>query len=500
MVEGTETASGNVGHDAVEHQPAPLVLVEAGVEKFPQKPTALGHPEAISQAQDRGTRGPQRVATSKSVLECRDQIPHGSETQPVNHRILRLVDQFIKVSGTKPGRQFQFHSRHGMDFHGIHVGDMQLELLARNGHTRICGAFPPGQGGLFQALGNRSVGGMMSSGDAEAGFSILIGADFIAHRSGDGSALLAGHRGLQPHAPIALEDLAVPAAPDQRKPLPHQKTISRILRIVGEGCVIEKTQGQFASAVVHIVENGAIAALQIPGSQDIQIRLEFDLSRGVDGDQIQIDQSPVLRLAGVDGKVDLSHYSLVLAYRPKRLPAGKGPPFGDFKTQHTRLKMPAQQHHRKPFQPDSCARRVAGMWDHVMTPSYRVGLHSARTIRESAPTRNLSHEKPAAFRWCQARCLASHRDRQEAAGDVRLPPDAHAYCSHSTARNRFIGVKTLTQLSRRFLSGPGSCIFQRNCVRENADSKALIMQDLLLQSRDCNPNGSPDSPPRQPVS
>ena len=53
------------------------------------------------------------------------------------------------------------------------------------------------------------------------------------------------------------------------------------------------------------------------------------------------------------------------------------------------------------------------------------------------------------------RRLPQSRARQEAAGVVTIESStgAHAYCSRPTAGNCFIGVKTLTQLSRRFLTG-----------------------------------------------
>ncbi|MBO34774.1 MAG: hypothetical protein CMO64_01075 [Verrucomicrobiales bacterium] len=81
------------------------------------------------------------------MLQKRHQVANTSQSKPLHQRALRLVDEFVNVTGLKSAGHFHFHDRQRGQFTGGNFlwRYVQPPLVTRDCHARIGLVQPPSQ-------------------------------------------------------------------------------------------------------------------------------------------------------------------------------------------------------------------------------------------------------------------------------------------------------------------------------------------------------------------
>jgi len=93
---------------------------------------------------------------------------------------------------------------------------------------------------------------------------LFIHRDLGMHESLDRLAVVGGHGEPDQQAVVSRANVAVPAAPENGIPLPHQEAVARVGRRRGivPPAMVERSESQFVAAVVHVIEQTAIAGMR----------------------------------------------------------------------------------------------------------------------------------------------------------------------------------------------------------------------------------------------
>src|SRR5262245_50046776 len=115
---------------------------------------------------------------------------------------------------------------------------------------------------------------------AERGAEVSLGKDEIrSYPAGDRLAVVGRHGRIKPQKSLAVRHVELPAKPDQREALPHQKSVPHLVlgrKIPTAAPVIEEPNHPFAAAVRNLEQRGAVATVQILWPEDKKIGGKFD--------------------------------------------------------------------------------------------------------------------------------------------------------------------------------------------------------------------------------
>ena len=219
MVEEAQPAAGDVRHQAVEDDAALRVLVEALIEKVPQKSAALRHAER-ERAVDRrlAVRRSQRILvaarraaeTKSDRARRRSRRPARSSLPPSQISSYRTPGSkppaiSSRISGTCPARRLRLALRQ----------PHQLPLVARHDYALVLFVHSPGEHAFVFALRGRRIGAVI--GPARERHRLDVG----CRCSSPGGRcrvtslpVFAGLRRLQEQPAVAGQQFADPAGPD----------------------------------------------------------------------------------------------------------------------------------------------------------------------------------------------------------------------------------------------------------------------------------------------
>jgi hypothetical protein len=161
------------------------------------------------------------------------------------------------------------------------------------------------------------------------------GNEFAANDAGQRRTILGrGPRRGQAQPISARQQLAIPAAPYDRKSVTHQESMPEVVgreRIVVARAVVEESQSQFVAAVVDVVQQRAIAFLGLHRSENEQVGEEVDASVGLRRRAIQVDDQGVGRRLRVQCIVHAAHDPFVRTGLAERLAFSDQLPLKNFK-------------------------------------------------------------------------------------------------------------------------------------------------------------------------
>src|SRR5690606_4170738 len=104
-------APRNVRDQPLENLASVFILVEAAVQEFAEKASALRDAESVCPLESRFAFAGEGIVFSGSVLEGGNQIAHAGEADSVDERITGLVNQFIELPLLQTRREFQLDGR-----------------------------------------------------------------------------------------------------------------------------------------------------------------------------------------------------------------------------------------------------------------------------------------------------------------------------------------------------------------------------------------------------
>src|SRR5262249_50851777 len=114
-----------------------------------------------------------------------------------------------------------------------------------------------------------------------------------------------------------------PAAPRDGEALPHQEAVAGLLgrrRIVARWRVVELGERAHVAAVVHVIEEGAGAAVEGARFEQVEVGGIFDAAAWVAWRLVKVDDCRIERMRGVERAVETADDLLVGAGRAKTLP------------------------------------------------------------------------------------------------------------------------------------------------------------------------------------
>ena len=165
---------------------------------------------------------------------------------------------------------------------------------------------------LVLAQGHRGVGGVevergvgadgRRSAQRHAEHALLLRDELLAHPAADGRSVLQRLGQIDREESVSRHEVALPCRPDDGVALAHQEAVacgSQRQRVVVRRGVVERSQRSLVPAVVHVVQEAAVAARQIDRFQDVEVRPELDRAVRVARRQRQVDNVRIGRVAGV---------------------------------------------------------------------------------------------------------------------------------------------------------------------------------------------------------
>ena len=290
VVEEPATGARHRRHDAVEHLPALLVRVEPLVEERPQGPAALRPPLADhALSHRRAVRPPERVHVRPVVLEERDEVAHGREPGPLDHRSPRLVDQLVDRPGLEAAGEGHLQLDESAPLVPPVVAGPEAPPVARHRLAGVLLAQPAGQGGVGQPADEGLEGELVPVADGQAvgrGIGRQLGPD----RPDDRYQVVRveRHRRLEPEQIPRHRHLGDPAARH------------------GDVAALEEERlaaPRPPAAVVHDVEHGGTGEGAVDRRDDLDVAVELHAAPLVGDREVEIDDAPVgggVRVEGVD--------------------------------------------------------------------------------------------------------------------------------------------------------------------------------------------------------
>ena len=208
--------------------------------------------------------------------------------------------------------------------------------------------------------------------------------DLAAHEPPDGLSVRRGGRGEEAHEAFPERRIELPSEPQQRESLAQEEAVAHVgqaHRIEAPLGPVEVSQHALAAAVGDLVDHGAVAARDLLGLDQEEVRRELHSAPGVARGQVDVRDDPVGGVGGVDGEIDRAGDPLEGARQPPPGPAGDVGARIDLDPHHLRpaLRCPHERQHREPRRPDeSCP-----LGFHCRCPCRRIarrlrGLHCDR--------------------------------------------------------------------------------------------------------------------------
>ena len=306
-----------VGERAVEHAAAALVLVHAELDEGAHEAAALGNaehermagPRIVAAAAERRIR--RALGIGALVAQERHDVPGGCETHAHHLRRRGIVPQFVDrdrlelpAGGHQPDRP------------------AVLEAPAAGGNFGAGVALARAHGEPRHRRVERG-GGIVELGQLRAGAVARAELELLADAAHDLLAVLGRHRKARGDAAIGLRSIWVPARPHDGVAAAQREAEAGIedgagIVVVRRGFVDACQQG-FAAAIVHLVEDDAIAAAGIERTQDEEIGLVFDEAARIARRLVEIDDRLVLRRLRIELAPGGAAHTLIGAGLAERL-------------------------------------------------------------------------------------------------------------------------------------------------------------------------------------
>ena len=136
--------------------------------------------------------------------------------------------------------------------------------------------------------------------------------EFLAHAAAQRLAVANGERQPGHDVLAAVDQVALPARPDQRVAETHQEAVASVLglRHVGAATIAEAREAAVAP-VRELIEHAAAASGDLDGLDDVERGRELDEARGVARRQVEIDDRRQAGLGRVDREVGIAEQALV---------------------------------------------------------------------------------------------------------------------------------------------------------------------------------------------
>ncbi len=298
MVEATAAGAGDVGHHAVEGDPAGFVRVEPLIEQVTQEASRLRDAEDQCPLHRRHGRW--------IVFGIRGEIAHGDEAQPDKRRILRRVDQLVDPPRLETGgmanardlfafgdeRPLIFRDRRSLAVGKIADGQTVARIVRVRDRVLLAADAPDDQ------VTDRLEVGLLRQGEVRA------------HEAGHPGS---GRR-VEAQQSFGVAGVELPAEPDQREALTHQEAVAEV-RLLGRidraASLIEQGKHALAAAVRDLHQQRPVALRRILRTEHVEVRGEGDLSPLVGCGSADIDDRAVESVVRGDGEVDRADDLLV---------------------------------------------------------------------------------------------------------------------------------------------------------------------------------------------
>jgi len=321
LIEG-EPHGGDMDNHAIEDAPASGGGVEAEIEEAAQKPPALRRAMGDGDADAPGERVDDAVCVRRLVAEKGDEIAGRGKAEPEHKRVARGIGEFIDVIGVEAAAAAEL-GRARRAGEGFFRAIGERPILARDEARRIGLMHPLGEGGA----GGAEIGGGIGDAVAEIGRAeVERGAggeklEILAHRAGDRAAIgKAGERGGEGERAVRRQ-IALPAAPDQRKTLAFEEAIADLGRAAA---TIIEPRRQLPAAIDHVIKQDMVAAIGGDRHQDHERRRVGDFAIRAARGEGEILDAGILALAGIDLTMRNTGDALVLSAGAKRHAAERG--------------------------------------------------------------------------------------------------------------------------------------------------------------------------------
>ncbi len=212
--------------------------------------------------------------------------------------------------------------------HARQVGDRprafdtaEAPLIARHGPAGSFDRVPDRQHVFRRVRIHDGVRRVIAIRERVIGF-LLRDNEITPHESLDRLAVVGRRRRVHADEAGALRDVELPADPQQREALIHQKPVAHLGRGRGIGAssgVIEEAEHAFAAAVGHFVEHGAVAALHSFRLDEKEVRRELDLAARVARGLVEVGHDLVRGQRRIDREINLPGDFLVRPCGPEGL-------------------------------------------------------------------------------------------------------------------------------------------------------------------------------------
>ena len=262
-----------MGEHAVEHARASLVAIEALREVIAQ--IASGLRDAEGQRMRR--LAAEQIAPCRAVAQMADDVARRGEADAEHARLRRVVAQFVdrarfRQRALREPHRARIHEfeRHRPPLRGLRASHRQHGVIAGRGFIR--------QAELLQVAAARA------------------GDELLADAPHDRRAVVGGHRRVQPEPAIGPRRTRIPARPHQREAQPQRQRIAEIRRarrLVAGPAGAQIGEQHDAAAVVHFVEDAAVASLGIGRAQDADVAAVLDAAARVARRLVDVDDAAV---------------------------------------------------------------------------------------------------------------------------------------------------------------------------------------------------------------
>ena len=195
-----------------------------------------------------------------------------------------------------PRRSGPARSRHVEDMGGIRHQPVAFEAakapeVARDLPTQAVRLVPDRQARIRRIQGERRIAARVAPHEGGAPRP-LPDDELRGDRAGDRRAGLGRDRQLDLQAAVARQHVPVPAAPQQAVALAEQEAVAGVVRrarIVAPGRLVEERERAEVAAVVDLVEEAVVAAVEVLGPQQHEVAREGHQTAVVAGRQAEID-------------------------------------------------------------------------------------------------------------------------------------------------------------------------------------------------------------------
>ena len=227
------------------------------------------------------------------VAQVRDDVADRREAYPHHDRIARAVDELVDRAAIEAWRAWS------RDLDMVVVDQPPCEPGWRD--ARIGLAF------AHRQRGTRRIGNRIDQRADEAILRCLLDVGVAEQAGRLGDELLAHHVGdafddrkARDQSIVPRRDIALPAAPHQRKAVAHQEAVAGVLRMAALGRAVQPRHDQLVAAVGHIVHQPAIAARDIERLQDAELGLVLDVAARIARCPVEIDDTGIQRMRRIE--------------------------------------------------------------------------------------------------------------------------------------------------------------------------------------------------------